>query len=279
MLASEVERLAGEQVRLEAHLARTDTWAEHLGSWRATVHSAEVIDESKPPQFVIVVHMAEQDSTADEKPEQITTGWELHRKLRPMCSELKNIELPSNSFKFIFGKNDRNSLEKAKILIQKYLEFVLEDDRLNQSEPLYTFLNPSSEYLKQGDLPKKNNNETTSRSSQEKEGFTHKSADDDEMSMYLDGNGGDGSCKHVTNSIRGKRNDGESRANKGDNILAVLGANAALLYKYSAEVLVARRAYPYIGASATYREYSGGAIVASGGSRGSRRGPQVVLHD
>lgn len=47
---------------------------------------------------------------------------ELHRKLRPLCSELKNLELPSNSFKFLFGKNDRNSLEKAKILIQKYLE-------------------------------------------------------------------------------------------------------------------------------------------------------------
>ena len=47
---------------------------------------------------------------------------ELHRKLRPMCSELKNLELPSNSFKFIFGKNDKNSLDKAKSLIQKYLE-------------------------------------------------------------------------------------------------------------------------------------------------------------
>lgn len=47
---------------------------------------------------------------------------ELHRKLRPMCSELKNLELPSNSFKFLFGKNDRNTLEKAKTLIQKYLE-------------------------------------------------------------------------------------------------------------------------------------------------------------
>lgn len=46
MLAGEVERLAGEQRRLEAHLARTDTWAEHLGMWRATVHSAEVINNN-----------------------------------------------------------------------------------------------------------------------------------------------------------------------------------------------------------------------------------------
>ncbi|KAL4713545.1 hypothetical protein ACJJTC_007783 [Scirpophaga incertulas] len=244
MLASEVERLAGEQMRLEAHLARTDTWAEHLGNWRATVHSAEIIDESKPPQFVIVVHMAEQEVIAcDEQPEQISTGWvllrtlnefqELHRKLRPLCSELKNLELPTNSFKFLFGKNDRHSLEKAKNLIQKYLEFVLEDDRLNQSEALYSFLNPSSEYLKQGDLPKKNkfsfstlfkstSSEATSRSSQEKEGFTHLSADEDEMSLYLDGNGGDAVNKNIATAMRGVGLTGEERDSIAEPLYALL---------------------------------------------------------
>ncbi|CAK1551679.1 unnamed protein product [Leptosia nina] len=243
MLANEVERLAGEQMRLEAHLARTDTWAEHLGRWRATVHSAEIIDESKPPQFVIVVHMAEQDTTDEDRPEQITTGWvllktlnefqELHRKLRPMCSELKNLELPSNSFKFIFGKNDRNSLEKAKILIQKYLEFVLEDDRLNQCEAVYTFLNPSSEYLKQGDLPKKNkfsfstlfkstSSDATNRSSQEKDPYQHIPADEDEISMYLDGNGGDGAGKNMTNSMRGTGLISEERDSIAEPLYALL---------------------------------------------------------
>ncbi|KAJ0179237.1 hypothetical protein K1T71_004949 [Dendrolimus kikuchii] len=244
MLANEVEKLAGEQMRLEAHLARTDTWAEHLGRWRATVNSAEVIDESKPPQFVIVVHMAEQEqSNNDEKPEQITTGWvllrtlnefqELHRKLRPMCSELKNLELPSNSFKFLFGKNDKNTLEKAKTLIQKYLEFVLEDDRLNQSEALYTFLNPSSEYLKQGDMPKKNkfsfstlfkstSSEATNRSSQEREAFTHLLADEDEISLYLDGNGGDNANKAMTNSMRGTGALVEERDSIAEPLYALL---------------------------------------------------------
>ncbi|CAG9563554.1 unnamed protein product [Danaus chrysippus] len=212
MLAEEVERLAAEQMRLEAHLARTDTWAENLGLWRATVHSAEMVEESRP-QFVVVVHALQPEEERGPRPEQRAAGWvllrsahdfqELHRKLRPMCSELKNLELPSNSFKFMFGKNDKNSLEKAKMLIQKYLEFVLEDDRLNQSEALYTFLNPSSEYLKQCDLPKKNkfsfstlfkstSSDTTNRSSQEKEGPSL--SDDDEMSLYLDGNGD--SLKH-----------------------------------------------------------------------------------
>ncbi|CAG5009746.1 unnamed protein product [Parnassius apollo] len=244
MLANEVERLAGEQMRLEAHLARTDTWAEHLGRWRASVHSAEIIDESKPPQFVIVVHMAEQEPTGEEeRPEQISTGWvllrtlnefqDLHRKLRPMCSELKNLELPSNTFKFLFGKNDRNSLEKAKTLIQKYLEFVLEDDRLNQSEALYTFLNPSSEYLRQGDLPKKNkfsfstlfkstSSDATNRSSQEKETFAHLSADEEEMSLYLDGNGAEPSNKNVTNSMRGAGPMVEERDSIAEPLYALL---------------------------------------------------------
>lgn len=47
--------------------------------------------------------------------------------------------------------------------------------------------------------------EATNRSSQEKDSFTHLSADEDEMSQYLDGNGGDGTInKNMTSSLRGK---------------------------------------------------------------------------
>lgn len=90
----------------------------------------QVPDEKEPPQFVLVVHMVESDTSEGE--EGISTGWvvsrtltqfqELHRKLRPLCSDIRSLELPSQSFKFLFGKSDKNSLEKAKIQIQKYLE-------------------------------------------------------------------------------------------------------------------------------------------------------------
>lgn len=73
--------------------------------------------------------MMENDCTDGEG---ISTGWvvsrtlaqfqELHRKLRPLCSTIKTVELPSQSFKFLFGKTDKNLLEKAKTQIQKYLE-------------------------------------------------------------------------------------------------------------------------------------------------------------
>ena len=126
ILAKEVEWLQGEKRQLEAHLTHTEMWAEHLGRWRADVQSAETPDNGDPPQFILVVHMAEDEGNA----ESISTGWvvfrklpefqELHRKLRQLCSNVKNLELPSQPLKF-FGKTDRNSLDKAKMQIQKYL--------------------------------------------------------------------------------------------------------------------------------------------------------------
>ncbi|KAF5269792.1 hypothetical protein FQA39_LY08573 [Lamprigera yunnana] len=156
ILEKEVEWLEGEKRQVEAHINRTETWGENLGKWRAIVQSADIRDEREPPQFVIVVHMIENDNVEGE--EGISTGWvvsrtlsqfqELHRKLRPLSTSIKNVELPSQPFKFLFGKSDKILLEKAKVQIQKYLEFVLEDDKLNQSEAIYSFLSPSSEHLK-----------------------------------------------------------------------------------------------------------------------------------
>lgn len=49
------------------------------------------------------------------------TFQELHRKLRPLCPEIRNLDLPSTAFKLFFIKNDKSSSEKAKGQIQKYL--------------------------------------------------------------------------------------------------------------------------------------------------------------
>ncbi|EFN64146.1 Sorting nexin-25 [Camponotus floridanus] len=153
ILAKEVEWLQGEKRQLEAHLNHTEMWAEHLGHWRADVQNAEMPDNGDPPQFVLVVHMAEDE----DNDESISSGWvvlrklqdfqDLHRKLRQLCSDVKTLDLPSQPLKF-FGKSDKSTLDKAKMQIQKYLNFVLEDERLNQSEALYAFLSPSSEHLK-----------------------------------------------------------------------------------------------------------------------------------
>nr|CAD7459223.1 unnamed protein product [Timema tahoe] len=160
VLEKEVERLEGEKRQLEAHLTRTEVWGEHLGQWRASVQSAEISEDKECPQFVLVVHILEDETDS----ESVSTGWvvlrklsdfqELHRKLCQLSANLKQFDLPSQSIKYRFGKQAvKSSLEKAKQQIQHYLKFVLEDERLNQSEALYTFLSPSSEHLKHVSLP------------------------------------------------------------------------------------------------------------------------------
>lgn len=83
-------------------------------------------DNGDPPQFVLVVHMAEDE----DNDESISSGWvvlrklqdfqDLHRKLRQLCSNVKSLDLPSQPLKF-FGKSDKSTLDKAKMQIQKYL--------------------------------------------------------------------------------------------------------------------------------------------------------------
>ncbi|KAH0554738.1 sorting nexin-25 [Cotesia glomerata] len=190
ILAKEVEFLQGEKRQLEAHLSHTEMWAEHLGKWRCDVQSGEIPDNGEPPQFILVVHMAQ-----EENDEGISTGWvvfrklpefhELHRKLRLVCSSVKTYELPSQPLKF-FGKTDRNALEKAKNQIQRYVNFILEDDKLNQSEALYSFLSPSSEHLKHvAPSPKKSRFSLATLFKGSNSGESQKDEDDD-FSLLLE---------------------------------------------------------------------------------------------
>uniref|UniRef100_A0A2M4AE09 Putative sorting nexin-25 n=1 Tax=Anopheles triannulatus TaxID=58253 RepID=A0A2M4AE09_9DIPT len=167
MLEREIQWLHGERRQLESHLLRTEVWCEYLGRWRAIVESVNFSDNCEPPQFMIVVQVNEMNdcgrdgvATALDATESISTGWvvvrslsqfhALHGTLRPMCSDLRQLDLPSNNaFKLFLLKNDRALLERAKAQVQRYLTFILENDHLNQSEAMYEFLSPSSERLKQ----------------------------------------------------------------------------------------------------------------------------------
>lgn len=172
MLEKEIDWLKGEKRQLESHLVRTEVWGEYLGKWRAIVESVDLSEDKEPqPHFMIVVQVDEMNdcgkedvATAMDAADSISTGWvvvrtlaqfhDLHKKLRPMCAELKTIDLPANNLlKLFLFKNDKTLLEKTKQQIQKYLSFILEDEHLHQSEALYEFLSPSSERLKQGTTP------------------------------------------------------------------------------------------------------------------------------
>ncbi|KAH8284432.1 hypothetical protein KR018_010709, partial [Drosophila ironensis] len=229
ILEKEMEWLKSEKRQTEAHLRRTDAWTEHLGRWKATIQSAEVSDEESL-QFMILVHVDEDINVPPQplaskngdpvhpaanlrkRPSGISSGWvvmrslnqvhELQRKLRHVSSNLKALELPTN-FKFFFLKTDRHGQDKAKTQIQKFLNFILEDDHLNGSEAIYTFLSPSSDHLKQSlPSPKKSkfslatlfrsdggktSHEATSRAT---DPFWGLQRDDEDISTYLDGESG-----------------------------------------------------------------------------------------
>ncbi|XP_047989308.1 sorting nexin-25-like [Leguminivora glycinivorella] len=156
ILDNELERLTEEQMWLESHLAHTDTWAEHLGTRRATVQSAEILTKISLPQFVIVVHMAEQETTSIED-----------ERLRA-------------------NLHGMGYIENAKI-----------DFRSTSSE-------------------------ATNRSSTDREAFTHLSADEDEISLYLDGNGTDPANKNMANAMRGAGPLGEERDSIAEPLYALL---------------------------------------------------------
>lgn len=137
ILEKEIENLKNEKRQLESHLVRTEVWTSNLGKWRAQVENVNIPESKDTPEFLIVVQAEEMPREATEEDnfeqeENISSGWvvlrtlddfhELHKKIRPLCMELKNYDLPSNNtFILFFGRNDKASLEKAKAQIQKYL--------------------------------------------------------------------------------------------------------------------------------------------------------------
>ncbi|NWI06665.1 SNX25 protein, partial [Tichodroma muraria] len=60
---------------------------------------------------------------------------------------LKKVQLPSLS-KLPFKSVDQKFMEKSKNQLNNFLQKLLSDERLCQSEALYAFLSPSPEHLK-----------------------------------------------------------------------------------------------------------------------------------
>ncbi|XP_033265151.1 sorting nexin-25 isoform X7 [Orcinus orca] len=80
-------------------------------------------------------------------PRRLSEFQNLHRKLSECFPSLKKVQLPSLS-KLPFKSVDQKFMEKSKNQLNKFLQNLLSDERLCQSEALYAFLSPSPDYLK-----------------------------------------------------------------------------------------------------------------------------------
>ncbi|XP_028737003.2 sorting nexin-25 [Peromyscus leucopus] len=160
-LKDEILGIEKECADLQLHMARTDWWCENLGLWKAAITSAEVTEENgeQMPCYLVRVNLQEVGGVETKNwtvPRRLSEFQNLHRKLSECVPSLKKVQLPSLS-KLPFKSIDHKFLEKSKNQLNKFLQNLLSDERLCQSEALYAFLSPSPDYLKVIDVQGKKN--------------------------------------------------------------------------------------------------------------------------
>ncbi|KAM6149879.1 sorting nexin-25 isoform 2-T2 [Erethizon dorsatum] len=160
-LKDEILLIEKERTDLQLHMARTDWWCENLGMWKASITSGEVTEENgeQMPCYFVMVSLQEVGGIETKNwtvPRRLSEFQNLHRKLSECVPSLKKVQLPSLS-KLPFKSIDHKFMEKSKNQLNKFLQNLLSDERLCQSEALYAFLSPSPDYLKGIDVQGKKN--------------------------------------------------------------------------------------------------------------------------
>lgn len=158
-LKEEIGAMEKEHSELQQHISRTDWWCENLGHWRAAITAAEATEEGGETVacYSVCVSLSEGDEGSNSRwsvQRKLTEFQILHRKLTECFPSLKKLQLPSLS-KLPFKSIDQKFLEKSKTQLNAFLQRLLTDERLCQSEALYAFLSPSPEHLKVMSIQKK----------------------------------------------------------------------------------------------------------------------------
>ncbi|XP_063165806.1 sorting nexin-25 [Candoia aspera] len=193
-LKDEISLMEREHSDLQLHIERTDWWCENLGMWKAFINTGEVIEENgeQVPYYSVIVILQE-IGRAEAKEwtvvRKLSAFQSLHRKLSECFPSLKKAQLPSLS-KLPFKSVDQKFMEKSKNQLNNFLQKLLSDERLCQSEALYAFLSPSPEYLKIIDIQGKKSSFSLSSFLERLPGdlFSHQEeeTEDDDLSDYGD---------------------------------------------------------------------------------------------
>ncbi|XP_040822398.1 sorting nexin-25 isoform X2 [Ochotona curzoniae] len=192
-LKDEIILIEKERTDLQLHMARTDWWCENLGMWKASITSGEVTEENgeQMPCYFVMVSLQEVGGVETKNwtvPRRLSEFQNLHRKLSECVPTLKKVQLPSLS-KLPFKSIDHKFMEKSKNQLNKFLQNILSDERLCQSEALYAFLSPSPDYLKVIDVQGKKNTFSLSSFLERlpRDFFSHQEVEEDsDLSDYGD---------------------------------------------------------------------------------------------
>ncbi|GAB6030109.1 hypothetical protein CHUAL_005788 [Chamberlinius hualienensis] len=169
MLEKEIQEMKAEKKMLVEHIETTDLWIENIGKWAVDVHSVEMVEEKDKqiPYFVLVVRLDEAEDLInddvdevddDQEPTSENKGWvvkrklshfiELSQRLSQIGSWVKSLDLPKE-IKTKSKGNEKANLDSAMGALNNFMEMILQDEKLNKSELLYSFLSPSADHLKQ----------------------------------------------------------------------------------------------------------------------------------
>ncbi|XP_066488460.1 sorting nexin-25 [Tiliqua scincoides] len=194
-LKDEITVMEREHSDLQLHIERTDWWCENFGMWKAFINSGEVIEENgeQVPCYSVMVNLREIGGAQAKEwivLRKLSEFQSLHRKLSECFPSLKKAQLPSLS-KLPFKSVDQKFMEKSKNQLNNFLQKLLSDERLCQSEVLYAFLSPSPEHLKVIDVQGKKSSFSLASFLERLPGdfFSHQeeeAEDDDDLSDYGD---------------------------------------------------------------------------------------------
>ena len=142
LISEDLVSLQSEKNDLVRLMEQTESWTSNLGHWQCRVQ--EIKD-----QIILVVFIPQERLRDCQGP----TSWivtrslveivNLQRKLSPYFPWLADLELPTAN-KTIFGKLSDNTSgaensDRTKVLVQRFLESILDDDIVCGSEAVYSF--------------------------------------------------------------------------------------------------------------------------------------------
>ena len=159
------EELDTEVKEMEHYFSRTSDWIENMGNWCVEISNVEMDPRQYSganPIFIIMVSpkLELTESKGEEEiPKGQALGWviprtyndfsELHQILSTICPKIRK-ELPvPNSTSRLFQRNSFTMWETQRQSLNQYIQTVMQEQLLQESEALYSFLSPVSGQFKQ----------------------------------------------------------------------------------------------------------------------------------
>ena len=154
-----------EVKEMEHYLSRTSDWIENMGNWSVEISNVEMDPRQyngANPIFIIMVSPKSADANATESKDVSRTqalGWviprtyndfsELHQILSTIYPKIrKNFPITNPTSRF-FQRNSFTLWETQRQSLNQYINMVMQEQMLQESEALYSFLSPVSGQFKQ----------------------------------------------------------------------------------------------------------------------------------